>query len=299
MSNNVINKPKSPSKTYINFYRNISKDNPINKAIIEYSYPICIFKNINKESDELRKIKYRIICSKREKEKALKEKAKNKKIIKRNLSSNLLIQNNKYKTKNKQISCFKNNNLHELKKNLIRSNSIPIYPFCKEENNFYKNKYLSQIEKRSNHFNKLLIAAMQRNSLNNFSINRMKNRDAQNNNFILNNINQQSIVEEYKKKEETRQFINNRIFAVNEKRHNIDEYFIIKKRQILPKINKGDFKFHVYHDKNGREKELTKSPVRTLKMTKSKVRDLKIMSSINKIRDPEIIGKYKAIINNS
>ena len=298
MSNNDINEQKASFKTLTNFYRKKYKDSPINNTIIQYSYPICIFKNINKESDELRKIKYRIICSKREKEKLQKEKQINKKTIKRNLSSNLLILNSKYKTKDKKVP-FKNDNLQELKKKLVRTNSSPLYPFCKQEINFHKTGHLSQIEKRSNYFNKLLIASMQRSALYKSSLNQMKKPDVQNINFILNNINQQSIIEEHKKAEEIRQFINNRIFAINEKRHNIDEYFKIKKRQILPKINKEDFKFHVYHDKNGHEKELTKSPVRTLKMTKSKVRDLKVMSCINKIRDPEIIRKYKAIINNS
>lgn len=298
MSNNDINEQKSSFKTLTNFYRNKYKDNPINNTIIEYSYPICIFRNINKETDELRKIKYRIICSKREKEKLQKEKPTNKKTIKRHLSSNLLILNSKNKTKDKKTP-LKSNNLQELKKKLVRTNSNPLYPFCKQEIDFHKTGHLSQIEKRSNYFNKLLIASMQRNALYKSSLKQMEKPDVQNINFILNNINQQSIIEEHKKAEEIRQFINNRIFAINEKRHNIDEYFKIKKRQILPKINKEDFKFHVYHDKNGHEKELTKSPVRTLKMTKAKVRDLKVMSCINKIRDPEIIRKYKAIINSS
>lgn len=31
-------------------------------------------------------------------------------------------------------------------------------------------------------------------------------------------------------------------------------------------------------------------------MTKAKIRDLKVIASINKIRDPDIIQKYKSLI---
>ena len=66
---------------------------------------------------------------------------------------------------------------------------------------------------------------MQRSALYKSSLNQMKKPDVQNINFILNNINQQSIIEEHKKAEEIRQFINNRIFAINEKRHNMYNFY--------------------------------------------------------------------------
>ena len=293
-NNNNDIKPKAAFRTLKNFYKNNSKDNIFNNPIMEYSYPICIFKKVNKEAEELRKVKYRIICSTKEP----KQKPKNKKYIKRNLSSNLILQNPMYEPKEKNVLSFKKNNFLELKKKLLRSNSIPIYPFCEQENNLYRKDHLSQIEKRGNYYNKLLIASLQRHALNKFNLNCMKKANVEKINFVLNNLNQQNKIEEYEKIDEMKQFINNRIFVVNEKLYDIDEYFNLKKkRENLPKINKKGFKFHVFRDKNGREKDITKSPVRNLRMTKEKVRDLKVMCSINKIRDPEIIQKYKAIIH--
>ena len=98
--NNKIKNIKSKTlfsfRTNKNVYNNKSKDNFWNKMIIEYSYPICILKNIKKESEEIRKMQYRLISSKKEKE--LKDKtAKLKKIysnLKRSLSSKLILSNN-------------------------------------------------------------------------------------------------------------------------------------------------------------------------------------------------------------
>ena len=56
------------SKTFISFrksekiYKNIEGNNFPNPEIIKYSYPICVFKNKKKESEEMRKIKNRIFC---------------------------------------------------------------------------------------------------------------------------------------------------------------------------------------------------------------------------------------------
>ena len=289
------------SKTLISFRRaeNINNENEgnnvINNKIIKYSYPICIFKNKKKESEEIRKIQNRIIYSKFE-NKYKKDSLNFKKInnnIKRNFSTNKLT--------NKDINKSPINNINYLNQNkkLFRSNSNPIYPFCKQENLWHKYGHLSQIEKRGNYYNKLLIASLQRHSLNNFSLpeyhkTKVKNKNI---NFVLNNTNHKSILEEYdntNKLSEFRQFLNNRIITVNEKKNNIDDYFNINKKQ--PKYEKKELKFHKFHDINGFEKEMTKSIVRTLKMTKTRLRDLKVMASVNKIRDPEIIQKYRNLL---
>ena len=291
MSETDNNKIKNiKSKT---LYNNKSKDNFLNKMIIEYSYPICILKNIKKESEEIRKIQYRIIRSKKEKE--LKDKtAELKKLnnnLKRSLSSKLILSNN---DKN---SLIQNNND---KKKLMRSKSNPLYPINNKESNMFKKGQLSQIEKRGNYYNKILIASLQRQALNNYSLANFMRGDLNFDTFnsIFNNRSHPNELWDLEntKKTEIRQFLNNRIIAVNEKKDNIDEYFNINKKHIFPKINKGEFKFHVFHDINGLEKELTKPTVRTLKMTKARIRDLKVMASINKIRDPDIIQKYKSLI---
>ena len=291
------------SKTFISFrksekiYKNIEGNNFPNPEIIKYSYPICVFKNKKKESEEMRKIQNRIFCSKFEKKNkknSLNFKNNNNNNIKDNFSENKLLFNG-----NRNKETFKNIKDLIRNKKLLRSNSGPIYPYCKQENLLHKFEHLSQIEKRGNYYNKLLIASLQRHSLNNFSLPDYYKKSKINNNnlnFILNNTNQQSILEEYNnnKLSEVRQFLNNRIISVNEKKDNICDDFNINKK--LPRFQKKDFKFHIFHDINGIKKEMTISPIRTLKMTKTKIRDLKVMSSINKIRDPEIIQKYRNLI---
>ena len=76
---------------------------------------------------------------------------------------------------------------------------------------------------------------------------------------------------------EVRQFLNNRIIIVNSKNNFRDDFFNIDKKQI--------------------EKDYNKPLERELRMTKNKLRDLKVMESINKIRDPDIIKKYKTLLN--
>ena len=157
-----------------------------------------------------------------------------------------------------------------------------------------RKKYLSQIEKRGNFHQKLFAHSFQRHSVKQHSL-------SDNTTFFSignkNNIFKEE--EEGKKKEiNVRQFINNRIIVVNEKKKDIDEFFNVKNMKgILPNIKKTRFKFHVFHDKNGLQRDLTKSNPPVLKMTREKLRDIKILSSIAKIRDPDIIEKYKSLIN--
>ena len=286
-----------PFNTSDNFYKDKLRENKSHNAIMEYSYPLCIFKTIKKESEEMRKIHYRLIYSK--KEKLLKEKPMCfKKITNNNLKRNLstkTLNTNKVKK-----STIKNN------KKLIRSKSNPIYPYCKQDNNSHKRDYLSQIEKRGNYYNKKIIASLQRQALNKISLSLFKKNNNEINknnfNFILNNINNKNIIEESEKNTlpEVRHFLNNRIKIVNEKITGIDDYFNIEKKQNLPKITKKGIKYNTIHNKkNNIKKEINKPYERELKMTNTKIRDLKVMACINKIRDPDIIKKYKTLIYNN
>lgn len=296
IKNDLNNKKLISFNTSDNFYKDKLRENKSHNIIMEYSYPLCIFKIIKKESEEMKKIHYRLIYSKKEKilkEKPMGFKKINNNNFKRNLSTKTLNTN-----KVKKLA-FKNN------KKLIRSKSNPIYPYCKQDNNLHKRDYLSQIEKRGNYYNKKIIATLQRQALNKISSSPFKTNSNEMNknnfNFVLNNINNKNIIEESEKNilPEVRQFLNNRIIVVNEKKTGIDDYFNIDKKQNLPKITKKNIKYNTFHNKKNTKKELKKPYERELKMTKTKLRDLKVMACINKIRDPDIIKKYKTLIYNN
>ena len=295
---NIKSKTLISFKAFKNIHEDNSKENIFNKTIIEYSYPICIFKNINKESDEIRNIQYRIICSKKEKENKEKKMIfKNlKKNITRTLSTKILISDKINKKENQKD----NININTFGKKLVSSESNLLYPYNKKINE-YRKGHLSQIEKRGNYYNKLMISSLQRKFLNNYSLSNSKMMNNNNSNFILYSRNHQTILEELDKINsfENRKFLNNRILAVNGKINNINDYININKNKIFPTIKKKESKYNnIYHDKNDREKNITKPILRVLKMTKDKVRDLKVMASINKIKDPDIIQKYRTLIYN-
>ena len=279
------------SKTLYSF--NLSNNNNSMKnlecnSIREYIYPICIYKNNNIESEEMRKIKNRMISMKNSQKYIECNKINN---IKRYISRMTLKVN-------------KVNNSNKIKK-INRSNSNPFFPYSKQENEFKRIKYLSEIEKRGNFFNKKNIATLQRHTLNSLSlpVHLKKNyNEISKKNIIYNNINQQNLIEEVNNNDlnKVKIFLNNRIRAINMKNgDDLDDYFNLDKIGFLPKNEKKEFKFHVFHDINGLEKDITKPSKRELKMTKMKIRDLKVMHSINKIRDPEIIEKYRNLLYNN
>ena len=262
------------------------------KSINEYIYPICIFKNNDIESEEMRKIKSRMISMKNVKKYIECNKVKN---TKRYLSRMMLKAN---KANNKLIN-------NKIKRKINRSNSNPSFPYSKQENDFKRRKYLSEIEKRGNFYNKKNIATLQRHTLNSLSlpVHLKKNyNEISKKNIIYNNINQQNLIEEVNKNDlnKVKIFLNNRIRPINMKNgDDLDDYFNLKKISFLPYNEKKEFKFHVFHDINGLEKDISKPSKRELKMTKTRIRDLKVMHSINKIRDPEIIQKYRNLLYNN
>jgi hypothetical protein len=285
------------SKKAETFYMPI--ENKIYKnQIIQYSYPLCVLRNIKKESEEVRKIKNRIINYKKEiqKEKDIKEKLLYYKLIyknknlKRNSSIKLLKINGIKKL------TIQNNNLNINNKKLIKSSSAPVFDKIQQDNYSQQKDYLSQIEKRGNYYNKKIIASLQRQALNKISSSVLKRNDED---YFSSNINNCNIIEEAEKKKlpEVRQFLNNRIIIVNSKNNFRDDFFNIDKKQLqLHKLKKKEIKKTKF-DKNQIEKDYNKPLERELRMTKNKIRDLKVMESINKIRDPDIIKKYKTLLN--
>ena len=286
------------SKKAKTFYKPI--ENKIYKnQIIQYSYPLCVFRNIKKESEEVRKIKNRIINYQKEiqKEKDIKEKLLYYKLIyknknlKRNSSIKLLKINGIKKL------TIQNNNLNINNKKLIKSNSAPVFDKIQQDNYFRQKDYLSQIEKRGNYYNKKIIASLQRQALNKISSSVLKVLKRNDEDYFSSNINNCNIIEEAEKNKlpEVRQFLNNRIIIVNSKNNFRDDFFNIDKKQ-LHKLKKKEIKKTKFAKKQ-MEKDYNKPLERELRMTKNKLRDLKVMESINKIRDPDIIKKYKTLLN--
>ena len=287
------------SKTLFSFNSHNNNNNSMknieSNSIREYIYPICIYKNNDIESEEIRKIKTRMISMSKSQKYIECTKINN---AKRYLSRMMLKVN---KPNNKL-----NNNKNNLTiKKINRSKSNPSFPYSKQENEFKRRKYLSEIEKRGNFFNKQYIAALQRHTLNSLSlpVHLKKNyNEISKKNIIYNNINQQNLIEEVNNNDfnKVRIFLNNRIRPINMKNgEDLDDYFNLDKIKFLPKNEKKEFKFHVFHDINGLEKDISKPSKRELKMTKTRIRDLKVMNSINKIKDPEIIQKYRNLLYNN
>ena len=283
------------SKTLFSF--NISNNNNSMKcieckSINEYIYPICVFKNNDIESEEMRKIKSRMISMKN---------------IKKNIECNKVNNTKRYLSRMMLKANKVNNRLinYKIKRKINRSNSNPSFPYSKQENDFKRRKYLSEIEKRGNFYNKKNIATLQRHTLNSLSlpVHLKKNyNEISKKNIIYNNINHQNLIEEVNKKDlnKVKIFLNNRIRLINMKNgDDLDDYFNLNKISFLQNNEKKEFKFHVFHDINGLEKDITKPSKRELKMTKTRIRDLKVMHSINKIRDPEIIQKYRNLLYNN
>ena len=79
---------------------------------------------------------------------------------------------------------------------------------------------------------------------------------------------------------------------LNEKKFKID----CRPKVVINIKNDPNFKFHVFHDRNGKVRDLGKPYERNLKMTDIRIRDLILMNKIKQVRDPEIIEKFKTAI---
>ena len=283
------------------------------KNNIVYEYPISILK----EPTQYEKYKERLLLSaKPQKERILIN--ANYHHIKFKSHSNSLLNNQKvmfdnienkniieiYQNIIKSMEQFYLNNNIKLKQILGRSNSTPfLKAFNRNKtttsnlnmNNFFKKVYLNQIERRGFNYRKIKISSLQRNALNNFSKldENFSPTDKDNETGFILKSNKRGVLPLMKT------FYANKINLMKLK----NEYLRKKKYKFdfdsKPLINiKNDpnFKFHIFHDKKGKVRDLVKTNEKGLKMTGSKMRDLILLNKIRQIRDPEIIEKYRLAI---
>ena len=285
-------------------------NSPLNNFI--YEYPISIMK----EPTQFEKYKERLILSgKPKKEKNIINKNYHHIEFKSHSKSILLNPNDIFKNiKNKNLlelykNFFKNmkqinstNNL-EIRRILQRNNSNPLLrPLNSNKtttnfdlNNFFQKIYLNQIERRGFNYNKIKISALQRNAMYSFSKldeNFLENDKNDKSSFIL-EVKQRKVFPQMKT-----YFINKLNLMrlknqyKNEKKFKLD----CRPKGVINIKNDSNFKFHVFHDKNGKARDLGKPYERNLKMTDIRIRDLILMNKIKQVRDPEIIEKFKTAI---
>ena len=222
-------------------------------------------------------------------------------------------KNNLFITENKNVNISSNMTEHKdesinafsYKRILNKSKSEVYNIYSKKSINQYRNSYLKEMEKRSNQYNKIKLASLQRIALQNFSS--MSSIDSH---FVNGSIpsgkSDESYILETKKRKKLpgfREYICYRLKKMKENKSISPEYYKKKnkreERNKLPEIidikNSGLFKFHVFHDQYGFKKELDKKENKILKITDDKIRDFKIMSKIIKTRDPELIDIYKRV----
>ena len=288
----------------------------LNKKL--YAYPICIYKKPN----EQRKYQERIILSAKPTMKKtlinkyyhhLKFKSHSEKILLNKTNSN--INENNINIFNKK--CNKSlKNLYTTRKKEIKSKNRLFYKTfydtkrsisninikSRNDNDIYKKLYLSEVEKRGCNYNKLKISSLQKKALdyyNKFNRNNLELKNGFNNEnkfcYILcsEKISNSPTLKNY--------FINKfrkiKMKTMLKKRRNCQKNE--KPKGVINIKNDPNFKFHIFHDRNGNPKVLDKPYERALKMTETKLRDLKLMIKIRKLNDPEIIQMYQSMLQNS
>ena len=193
---------------------------------------------------------------------------------------------------------------NKLKQILERNNSTPFLKVINRNktttpnlnlNNFFRKVYLNQIERRGFNYKKLKISSLQRNALNNFSKldeNFAATDKINNSGFVLES-NKRKVLPLmktfYANKINLMKFKNE---CLNEKKFKID----FDSKPVINIKNDPNFKFHIFHDKSGKVRDLGKTNDKSLKMTGSRMRDLILLNKIRQIRDPEIIEKYRIAI---
>jgi len=286
------------------------KNSPLNNFV--YEYPISLIK----EPTQFEKYKERLLLSgKPKKEKNIINQNYHHIEFKSHSKSILLNPNEIFKNiKNKNLlelykNIFKNmkqinsNNNVEMKRILDRSNSNPLFRTLNRNktttnfdlNNFFQKIYLNQIERRGFNYNKIKISALQRNAMYSFSKldeNFLENDKNDKSSFVLE-------VKERKVLPQMKTYFINKLNLMklknqylNEKKFKID----CRPKGVINIKNDPNFKFHVFHDKNGKARDLGKPYERSLKMTDIRIRDLILMNKIKQVRDPEIIEKFKTAI---
>ena len=323
-----LNKSQNESINYNNS-KNLNNSKTINNSTIVYPYPICL----HNEKDPIDEYKLRIIKARNKgsdtflknylnynfsKNDINNNSINNSKNIKENAfennKNNLFITEDKKnfqisKSKSfKKLNPIKNNNksinVFTHKKTLQKSQSDIFDQFSQKAINHYKTLYLIEMEKRGNLYNKRRMASLQRIALHNFSSMNLKDNHYVNGSIPSGKSDESYILETKKRKKlpGIREYICYRLKNMKEKETNTPEYYLAKYKKYeknkLPEMidikNNGRFKFHVFHDQYGFRKELDKrNSNKGLKMTKDRIRDLKVMSQINKIKDPDLIDTYK------
>ena len=286
---------------------------PENKNNIVYEYPISLLK----EPTQFEKYKERLLLSgKPKKEKIIinpnyhhisfkshsKSLLLNPNIIFDNIQNKNLIQI--YRNLFKSMNQFETNNTNKLSQFLQRNNSTPLLKTINKNkttthkldlNKFFQKLYLNQIERRGFNYKKIKISSFQRTALQNFS--------KLDENFLpTDKINETGFILESNKRNVLplmKTFYANKLNLMKFKKECLNENkFKIdcNQKPVINIKNDPNFKFHIYHDKNGKIRDLGKSKERNLKMTGSRMRDLILYNKIRQIRDPEIIQKYKTAI---
>ena len=283
------------------------------KNNIVYEYPISILK----EPTQYEKYKERLLLSaKPQKERILinsnyhhikfkshsKSLLNNQKVMFDNIENKNIIEI--YKNIIKSMEQFDLNNNIKLKQILGRSNSTPfLKAFNRNKtttsnlnmNNFFKKVYLNQIERRGFNYRKIKISSLQRNALNNFSKldENFSPTDKDNETGFILKSNKRRVLPLMKT------FYANKINLMKLKNEYLREKkykFDFDSKPLINIKNDPNFKFHIFHDKKGKVRDLVKTNEKGLKMTGSKMRDLILLNKIRQIRDPEIIEKYRLAI---
>ena len=316
MSKNEIKNKKSINLKLRNEPRtqpNKITKKPENKNNIVYEYPISLLK----EPTQFEKYKERLLLSgKPKKEKIIinpnyhhisfkshsKSLLLNPNIIFDNIQNKNLIQI--YRNIFKSMNQFETNNTNKLSQFLQRNNSTPLLKTINKNktttpkldlNKFFQKLYLNQIERRGFNYKKIKISSLQRTALQNFS--------KLDENFLpTDKINETGFILESNKRNVLplmKTFYANKLNLMKFKKECLNENkFKIdcNQKPVINIKNDPNFKFHIYHDKNGKIRDLGKSKERNLKMTGTRMRDLILYNKIRQIRDPEIIQKYKTAI---
>ena len=174
-------------------------------------------------------------------------------------------------------------------KNGRKNNKLILPKYYAINHNIYQKIYLSEVEKRGFNYNKIRIAMKKRevlNSLNSYS--RYENEYGPLENkkvFFVLEPNQRDFFPKSKKFLYKKQDTDDDISLKYLRYH--------KSRSIINIKKDGKFKFHVYHDRKGRIKELDKRSERTYKSTMEKLRDMKLLARIIKLKEPETIQMFK------
>ena len=209
-------------------------------------------------------------------------------------------------------SNFINNNINRSddQKSLFNNCDPKIYksksqqflnPYSRNAIKNYKNIQLSEMEKRGNLYSKRMLAPIQRQALYKFSNYDINNKRVTKVSSIPYKENKESYILETKKRKKLpglKEYICGKLKSIRENEIISPEYYrnknkILRYQDLIDIKNNDGFKFHVFHDQYGYVKEMDKSEKKELKMTKNKMRDLKVMASINRIKDQNIIDSFK------